>query len=132
MISVSEQEVSNSNYTDESFWEKLKKFAKKAGCKVVYAALLLYFALQNPKTPAWAKTVIIGALAYFISPVDAIPDITPVVGFSDDLGALAAALAIVAVYIDDEVKSKARAKLSDWFGPDSLDDIADIDEKLNK
>ncbi len=122
----------NEKYSDESFWEKMKNFAKKAGCKVVYAALLLYFALQNPQTPAWAKTVIIGALAYFISPIDAIPDVTPIVGFSDDLGALAAALGVVAVFIDEEVKEKARAKLSDWFGTDSLDDIADIDEKMGK
>lgn len=124
MASMSDQ------YSEESFWEKIKKFGKKAGYKVVYAALLLFFCLKDGNVPAWAKTVIIGALAYFISPVDAIPDIVPVAGFTDDLGSLAAALGIVAVYINDDIKQKAKSKLVDWFGEDCLDDLDDIDSKL--
>ncbi|MFO0211413.1 MAG: DUF1232 domain-containing protein, partial [Pseudanabaena sp.] len=56
------------------------------------------------------------ALGYFIFPLDAIPDITPVVGYADDLGALAAAVAAVAIHIDENVKEKTRQKLKDWFG----------------
>ena len=56
------------HYNEESFWEKVKKFAVKAGGKVIYLALKLYFALQSEKTPAWAKGVIVGALGYFILP----------------------------------------------------------------
>jgi uncharacterized membrane protein YkvA (DUF1232 family) len=67
-------------------------------------------------TPAWAKGVIYGALGYFLLPFDAIPDIAPVVGFTDDLGALAAAIATVAVYINDNVKSKAADRIETWFG----------------
>ncbi|MED1875746.1 YkvA family protein [Brevibacillus borstelensis] len=118
-------------YTEESFWDKVKKFAKKAGGKVVYVALLLYYALQNPKTPAWAKTVILGALGYFITPLDVVPDITPVVGYGDDLTTLIGALLMVAVYIDDDVKGKACGKLTDWFGTEVLDELSEIDEKLN-
>lgn len=103
-------------YSDESFWEKVKKFAKVAGKEVIEKSLWLYYAAQRPETPLWAKTVIYGALAYFICPVDAIPDVIPVVGFVDDLGALAAALATVAVYINDEVKTKTSVKLKNWFG----------------
>ncbi|USG65499.1 YkvA family protein [Brevibacillus ruminantium] len=119
-------------YSEESFWKKVKKFAKKAGGKVVYVALLLYYALQNPKTPAWAKTVILGALGYFISPLDIVPDVTPVVGYGDDLTTLIGALVMVAVYIDEEVKGKARSKLTDWFGTEVLPELEEIDEKLNK
>jgi uncharacterized membrane protein YkvA (DUF1232 family) len=79
----------------------------------------------------WAKTVIMRALAYFISPIDAIPDLVPVAGFSDDLGSLAAALGIVAVYINDDIKQKAKIKLVEWFGEDCLDDLEDIDSKLS-
>lgn len=103
-------------YSDESFWEKVKKFAKVAGKEVIEKSLWLYYAAQRPETPLWAKTVIYGALAYFICPVDAIPDVIPVVGFVDDLGALAAALATVTVYINDEVKTKTSVKLKNWFG----------------
>ena len=56
-----------------------------------------------------------GALGYFISPFDAIPDMTPVIGYVDDLGVLTMALATVAAYISDDIKSKAKAKLAEWF-----------------
>ncbi|QQE74289.1 DUF1232 domain-containing protein [Brevibacillus composti] len=119
-------------YSEESFWTKVKKFAKKAGGKVVYVALLLYYALQNPKTPAWAKTVILGALGYFISPLDVMPDMMPVVGYGDDLTTLISALVVVAVYINEDVKAKARGKLTDWFGSEVLAELDEIDERLEK
>lgn len=103
-------------YSDASFWDKVVTFAKTAGREVIEKALWLYYAAQDPKTPAWAKTVIYGALGYFIFPVDAIPDPTPVVGYADDLGVLAAAVATVAMYITEEVKALAAQKLKDWFG----------------
>lgn len=104
------------HYSDEGFWNKIKKYAKKAGKEVIEKALQLYYAAKNPDTPVWAKTTIYGALGYFISPIDLIPDITPVLGYTDDLGVIAAALAVVAKYIDDDVKRQASQKLEDWFG----------------
>ena len=104
------------DYSNTGFFTKLAKYAKTAGAEVVETALKLYYALDNPKTPVWAKTTIIGALGYFISPIDAIPDFTPVIGYTDDLGVLAAATSAVAMYIDDDVKKKAKGKMKDWFG----------------
>ena len=103
-------------YSDASFWEKITRFAKSAGREVVEKALWLFFAAQRPETPAWAKAVIYSALAYFISPVDAVPDITPLVGYSDELGMLAAAISTLAVYITDDVKAQAAEKIRTWFG----------------
>jgi uncharacterized membrane protein YkvA (DUF1232 family) len=100
---------------ESSFWEKIKGYALTAGKEVIEKALLLYYALIDSDTPIWAKTVIIGALGYFITPIDAIPDLTPVVGYSDDLGALAYALAIVVAHIKPEHKIKAQEKLKTWF-----------------
>ncbi len=104
------------DYSEDSFWKKVKKFAKTAGVEVIDKALQLYYAMQMPATPVWAKAVIIAALGYFISPVDAIPDIIPIVGYSDDLGVMVMALATVASHVTDEVKAKAKAKLVEWFG----------------
>lgn len=106
------------DYSEESFWQKVARYARAAGREVVERALQLYFAAQAPETPTWAKTVIYGALGYFISLADAIPDLTPVVGYSDDLGVLAAALATVAVYVTPEIRERARKKARDWFGED--------------
>lgn len=103
-------------YSDEGFWDKLVRYARTAGRELVEKALWLYYASQRPATPVGAKGVIYGALGYFILPVDAIPDVMAGVGFTDDLGIIAAALGTVAMYIDDEVKGQAAQKLRDWFG----------------
>ncbi len=103
------------NYSDDDFWQKIKKFALKAGKEVIEKALWLYYAAQRPETPTWAKTIIFGALAYFILPLDAIPDVIPVAGYSDDLGALAAAIGMVSMYITAEIKEQAAQKLQQWF-----------------
>ncbi len=103
-------------FDDGSFWNKVKNFALKAGKEVIEKALWLYYAAQQPNTPAWAKTVIYGALAYFVLPVDAVPDAIPVAGFTDDLGALAAALGTVSMYVTAQVKTMASEKMKEWFG----------------
>jgi uncharacterized membrane protein YkvA (DUF1232 family) len=103
-------------YNEESFWEKHTKFAIKAGRDIIEKVLILYFCLIDPDTPGWAKTVILAALGYFIMPLDAIPDFTPVIGYADDLGLVAAALATVAVNIKPEHREKAIDILKTWFG----------------
>lgn len=103
-------------YSDKKFWEKIKKYAKAAGEAVLKPALTLYYVAEDEDTPAWAKSVIYGALGYFISVLDAIPDLTPMVGFSDDLGALVAVSAAIAVFIKDKHKREAEEKLEQWFG----------------
>jgi len=115
----------SNEYSDSSFWEKVKKFASKAGSKVVYYALVLYYTLQSPDTPTWAKAVIIGALGYFIAPIDAIPDFTPVVGFADDLGVLVAAGATVAKCITPDIREEAKMKVEEWFGNSEIEDLED-------
>ena len=105
-------------YSETGFWEKLKKFALKMGKDVVELALTLYYTLQHPDLPPWAKTTIYGALGYLIFPFDAIPDLTPLVGYTDDLGAIVAASSIVAMYITPEIREQARQKLHEWFGTD--------------
>ena len=78
--------MSDPQYSDASFWEKLKQYAVVAGREVVETALKLFYCMQDADTPKWAKTVIGGALLYFIMPVDAVPDFLPG-GYVDDLGA---------------------------------------------
>lgn len=103
-------------YSEDGFWQKLREYARVAGREVVEKALLLFFTAQSPKVPLWAKTTIYGALGYFISPFDAIPDLTPLVGYADDLGVLAAALAVVLVHVTPEIEEKARSQAVRWFG----------------
>lgn len=121
-------EKSQKHYSEDKLWAKLKRVAKKAGSSAVYAVLLLYYTLQKPDVPKKTKALIVGALGYFILPFDLIPDMMLGVGYTDDFGALVIALIQVSMYIDDEIKTKARTKLHDWFG--FVVDTSDVDEKL--
>jgi uncharacterized membrane protein YkvA (DUF1232 family) len=111
-----EKSAFEKDYSESGYWHKVKSVAATAGKEVIDKALQLYYAMQAPSTPALAKGIIIGSLGYFISPVDAIPDILPGVGYVDDLGVLTAAVATVGTSITEEIKTKAEAKLAEWFG----------------
>lgn len=111
---------------------KIVKVSQKAGINVVYAGLLLFYVLQKPFVPKWAKASITSALGYFIFPVDVIPDFTPAIGYSDDLGVLALAIAAVAMFIDDKVKKKSKAKLKSWFGDYEESVLKDIDKRIHE
>lgn len=97
-------------YSDSNFWDKIKTVAKKAGEELINNALLLYYTLQSPTTPVVQKTLIIGALGYFILPVDLISDFIPVLGFTDDTAALIAIIKNISSNITQEIKQKARDK----------------------
>ena len=61
-------------FSNSGFVEKISRIAKRAGVKLVYAALILYYTLENPKVSIKDKAIIIGALGYLISPLDVMPD----------------------------------------------------------
>jgi uncharacterized membrane protein YkvA (DUF1232 family) len=110
----------SNHFSGSRFWSKLSGGAKKMGLDLAYSALVLYFALQDPNLPTWARAKATGALGYLIFPADAVPDWWPG-GYSDDAAVIAAALAAIAMHIDDDAKQAARSKLRDWFGSDADD-----------
>jgi len=75
---------------DERLWEKLERVGKKISFAKDLMALYKY--LKDPQVQWYRKSIVIGALIYFISPIDAIPDIAPLIGYLDDLGVIAATL----------------------------------------
>lgn len=103
-------------YSDESFRAKVVAFALKAGRDVIRLALTLHYCLQDEGTPKWARTVIVGALGYFIFPADIIPDFVPGAGYTDDLAVLVAAVATVLVHIKPEHRRQAEERMKEWFG----------------
>jgi uncharacterized membrane protein YkvA (DUF1232 family) len=110
-----------SRFSEFEFWEKLTRYAKAVGRTMVEHALLLYHVFKDPDTPGWAKAAIISALAYFISPVDLIPDFVPVVGFTDDFAALVTALSAVTMHVKPEHRELARQTTEKFFGPSEPD-----------
>ncbi len=122
----------NEIYTEEKLQKKIVKVAKKAGIKLIYLVLLLFYTLQKKSTPTKAKSAIIGGLAYFILPFDFVSDLIPAIGFSDDLTALVSVLIAVAMHVDAEVKRKAKDRLHIWFGDYDQSDLSDIDKHLEQ
>ena len=88
---------------------------KKTGREVVEKALWCYYTAESKDTPKWAKATVFAALAYFVCPIDAIPDVTPGIGFTDDLGVLISAVAAIAMHITPVMKKKAAEKMAEWF-----------------
>lgn len=120
------------SYSGTRLFEKILKFAKAIGIRIVYTALILFYTLQKSTTPKWAKSMIIGALAYFILPIDFIPDFVPFIGYTDDFSALAGVLIAVSMYVDEEVKQKAKEKLNVWFTTIDDAELKKIDVKIDK
>jgi uncharacterized membrane protein YkvA (DUF1232 family) len=118
-------------YSEKSLWEKIKKFSKSAGSKVVYGVLLLFYVMKDKSVGVKTKLTIAAALGYFILPTDGIFDLTPFIGYSDDLGVLIFALSHISANITPEVKEKARQKLNEWFGEIDEQELQELEKKIS-
>lgn len=101
--------------SEKRFLGKVKRAFKSAGQETIEKSFLLFYTMRDPNTPAWCKGVIIGALGYFISLIDGIPDLTPMLGYTDDVGVMIAALSAIAGHVTDENKEKAKLKAENIF-----------------
>ena len=102
-------------YSKDSLMTKISRFAKKAGLNTTYNVLLLYQMLISGKTPLKYKAVVIGALGYFICPIDLIPDMMIGTGFLDDASVLLYALSMISESITPDIKSEAKNNLHQIF-----------------
>jgi uncharacterized membrane protein YkvA (DUF1232 family) len=91
------------------FWAKLKRVAGR----IPFAEDLVaaFFCATDPSTPSRVKLILLGAIAYFVFPADAVTDLLPLFGFADDAAVLAAAITQVAGSITDEHRARARTAL---------------------
>ena len=91
------------------FWIKLKRVV----ARLPFAEDLLgaYYCAFDKETPRHVQAALLGAIAYFVLPFDFIPDMMPVLGFTDDAAVLATAIRLVAAHIKPEHRDAARAAL---------------------
>lgn len=78
------------DYVEENLWEKLERVGKKISFAKDILALVRY--MRDPLVSWHRKAIVVAALIYFISPIDTIPDVAPLVGYLDDLGVITAVL----------------------------------------
>lgn len=98
------------NYSEGGLRNTVKKWTSKLGEEAIYNICLLYYLAKSPDLPATDKMKVLGVLGYLILPADVLPDITPIVGFSDDLAAIVFLLKNLSKYTTSEIKEKARER----------------------
>jgi uncharacterized membrane protein YkvA (DUF1232 family) len=101
------------------FWIKLKRVV--AELPFAEDLLAAYYCAFDKQTPRHVQAALLGAIAYFILPFDFIPDMLPVLGFTDDAAVLATAIRLVANHITPEHREAARAALKRGIGGDGAD-----------
>jgi uncharacterized membrane protein YkvA (DUF1232 family) len=101
--------VNNPEHLRESFWKKLKRVA--AQLPFAEDLLAAYYCAFDRQTPRHVQAALLGAIAYFVLPFDFLPDVLPVLGFTDDAAVLATAIRLVSGHITSEHRQAARAGL---------------------
>ena len=101
----------------KGFWRTIKRVA--ANLPFVEDALAAYYCAFDRQTPRQVQVTLIGALAYFVLPFDFVPDVLPVIGFTDDAAVLATAIRAVAAHITPQHRAAARAALARGLAPDA-------------
>jgi len=102
--------AANEEEVRRNFWRKLRQLVSQ----VPFAEDLVaaHYCAFDRETPGHVKAALVGALAYFVLPMDAVPDVLPVIGFGDDAAVLAAAIKLVTSHITPDHREAARRTLA--------------------
>ena len=101
--------------SDKTLFKKVRSAMTRLSRQGVSQALILFYTLKSPDTPVWCKTVALSSLGYFISLIDAIPDLTPILGYTDDLSVMAAAIATISAHVTPKIRDQAKQKTDQLF-----------------
>jgi uncharacterized membrane protein YkvA (DUF1232 family) len=106
----SQSDEGNDSALRQSFWRKIRRVA--AQIPFTEDLLAAYYCAFDHNTPLQVKATLVAAIAYFVLPFDAIPDVIPVLGFTDDAAVLATAIKLVANHISPLHREAARNALN--------------------
>jgi uncharacterized membrane protein YkvA (DUF1232 family) len=101
----------NENAVRRNFWRTVKRAARQV--PFMEDVVAAYYCAMDRETPLKARAILFGALAYFVLPFDAIPDMIAIVGFTDDVAVLATAIATLRQYITPLHREAAKKALAD-------------------
>ena len=111
-----DDDENDENALRRDFWRKLTRVL----AQIPFAEDLLaaYYCAFDRDTPTHVKMTLVAAIAYFVLPVDAIPDFLPVIGFTDDAAVLATAIKLVTNHITPRHREQAKIKLTEMSAAD--------------
>jgi uncharacterized membrane protein YkvA (DUF1232 family) len=98
------------DYVRRGFWSKVRRIA--AALPFAEDLLAAYYCAFDRNTPRHVQAALVGALAYFVLPFDVIPDMMPVLGFTDDAAVLATAVKLVSSHIRPEHREAAKQAIA--------------------
>ena len=111
-------------------WSRIVRQGGTMGQQAVYSAMLMFYAFRRRELPLYARSIVIGTFGYFLTVFDAVPDLMPLIGYTDDLGVLSFGLVTIAAYINDEVRMKARKAVKRVFPQLDFVSLQAVDAKL--
>jgi len=117
-------------FSDPALQKKLRRFAARAGQKLVYGVLLLYYCMVSRSVPLKKKASIAAALGYFIFPFDFLPDLLPLIGFADDLTVIIFTLVQISTSLTPEIRKQAREKMELWFKTADTEKMTALERRL--
>jgi len=103
------------HYSEHSFSEKLKKHLKRIGTELLWKSLTLFILVRQKRLNLRQRTQAIAALGYLILPIDAVPDFTPIIGYSDDLAAVILVLNAIWSSLDADTREVISHEVSHKF-----------------
>ena len=98
-------------FSDNAFWSKLQSLSGNGWCEMLKQVVTLYVLLKDSSTSMTLKITLIGALGYFIAPIDAIPDLIPLLGYTDDMSIIGMLINQLSHAITPEIEQQVRALL---------------------
>lgn len=119
-------------YDENNVLTKCVKGIKLVGMGAAKLLAILYVVAKSPLVPTGYKALAVGALAYFGIPVDAIPDILPMIGYSDDIAVMGSAVAAIAHCLNAPILAEVNEKLIEWFPNEAADLAKDVTDLVNK
>ena len=100
-------------YDDKRFWRKVRRIAQKVGGSVLKPVLLLFYMMKSDSVSLKDKAYIVGALGYFVLPIDIVPDFLAVLGYTDDLAVITLLIKYLKDNITPEIEMRVDAKIHD-------------------
>ncbi|MGF1561512.1 MAG: YkvA family protein [Geminicoccaceae bacterium] len=104
------EELGAAGVDEPSFWRKLGRFA--ARLPFAEDVVALWYCARDPATPSHVRTLLLGAIAYFVMPIDLVPDFIAGLGFTDDASVIAAVVLTARRHITERHRYMARARLA--------------------
>ena len=103
-------------YDDKRFWRKVRRIAQKVGGSVLKPVLLLFYMMKSDSVSLKDKAYIVGALGYFVLPIDIVPDFLTGLGYTDDLAVITLLIKYLKDNITPEIEMRVDAKIHDLMG----------------